>query len=62
MGKGNRLSLSEAKALAAGWDAEWEQQCYDNAVDDHFRDASASQLVSMWESRKNEKGPAHHQL
>jgi prophage regulatory protein len=50
------LTINEAKALAEGWDAEWDRQCYDAAVDDHFRDVSASQLVSMWESQTNEKG------
>jgi predicted DNA-binding transcriptional regulator AlpA len=56
MGKGNRLSLFEAKTLAEGWEAQWKQECYDSAVDDHFRDASASQLVAMWENQTNEKG------
>jgi len=61
MPKQKRLTVAEAKALAAGWEAEWEQHCYDGAVADHFRDASASQLVSMWQTQANEKGqPLSH--
>lgn len=53
-----RISLAEAKAQAAHWDAMWEQQCYEDALATHFRDASASQVVAMWESQTNEKGQA----
>ncbi|HEU4380529.1 MAG TPA: AlpA family phage regulatory protein [Hyphomicrobiaceae bacterium] len=58
MPKQKRLSIAEAKALAIEWEADWERHCFESAVDDHFRDASGSQLVSMWESRTNEKGQA----
>jgi prophage regulatory protein len=62
MATAKRLTIAETKALAAGWDAEWERHCYDVAVGDRFRDAPASQLVSMWENQSNEKGQPLNQF
>jgi hypothetical protein len=56
MAKQKPLSLAEAKAQAAHWDAMWQQQSYDEALSARFRDATASEVVAMWERGTNEKG------
>jgi len=51
-----RLTLPEAKALAEHWDSMWEQQAYETALEERFKDATASEVVAMWERGTNEKG------
>jgi prophage regulatory protein len=62
MGKGNRLSLSEAKALAAQWEHQYAQHEYDVAIAARFRDATPTEVIAMWESGTNEKGQGLNQF
>jgi predicted DNA-binding transcriptional regulator AlpA len=56
MSSRRRITLEEAKAQAAHWDAQWEQSAYEAALADRFKHATASEVVGMWESGDNEKG------
>ena len=56
MAAAKRLTLPEAKALAEHWDSMWEQQAYEIALEERFKDATASEVVAMWERGTNEKG------
>jgi prophage regulatory protein len=62
MGKGNRLSLSEAKALAAQSEHQYAQYEYDCAIAARFRDATPTEVIAMWESGTNEKGQRLNQF
>ncbi len=56
------IALDEAKAQAAAWDGMREQDAYEAALEQRFRDATASQVVAMWERQTNEKGQALSQF
>ena len=56
MAKLERISLSEAKSRTADWASEREQWDRDAAISNRFRDASATEVISMWETGKNERG------
>ena len=62
MAKPKPLSIAEAKAQAAHWDAMWQQQSHDAALSARFRDATASEIVAMWERGTNEKGQPLNQF
>ena len=56
MAKLERMPIAEAKQQAADWEAQHEQHLRDAAIATRFKDASASDLIGMWESGKNEQG------
>src|SRR5262245_59551712 len=52
MAKLATISIADAKALAEEWEAQWQDHCCAT----HFKDASPSEVIRMWESGKNERG------
>ena len=56
MTKRKRMSLTEAKAQAADWEAQRDQYDRDNALATWFQGASVSEVIKMWETGKNEHG------
>jgi predicted DNA-binding transcriptional regulator AlpA len=62
MANTKRLTLTEAKALAGGWEHQQAQYEYDCAVAARFRDATPTEVVAMWESGTNEKGQSLSQF
>ena len=62
MGKGNRLSLSEAKSLTTQWEHQHAQYEYDCAIAARFRDATPTEVIAMWEQGTNEKGQSLSQF
>lgn len=56
MPKLNRITLDDAKALAKQWEAQYDQHQRDAAVSARFSQTSASEVIKMWETGKNEHG------
>jgi hypothetical protein len=56
MTRRKRMSLAEAKAQVADWAAQRDQHDRDNALATRFQGASASEVIKMWETGKNEHG------
>jgi prophage regulatory protein len=56
MAKLPRMSVSHAKDLAADWAAEREQSERQTAITTRFSKASATEVIRMWETGRNEKG------
>jgi prophage regulatory protein len=54
--RAKRLSLADAKAQAAEWEARRRQHERDNALAARFQDSSAGDVITMWETGKNEQG------
>ena len=56
MAKLTSMSIAEAKALAADWQAQYQDHLRTAAIDNRFKDASPSEVIRMWESGRNERG------
>jgi predicted DNA-binding transcriptional regulator AlpA len=56
MAKIASISIADARALAERWDAEHERHLRSVAVADRFKGAAPSDLITMWESGRNERG------
>jgi len=56
MSANRQLTLADAKALAERWESQAEQFAEEAALQSHFRNASASAVIRMWESGTNEVG------
>ena len=56
MAKLTRITLADAKAQAADWEAQYEEHQLNTALCTRFKDASAREVIKMWETGKNEHG------
>ena len=56
MAKLERMTITEARALATDWEAEYARYERNAAISARFQHASASEVIKMWETGKNEDG------
>jgi prophage regulatory protein len=56
------LSIAEAKALAAQWEAQGEDHMRAAAVSACYQHTSPAQVIKMWESGRNEQGQKFSQI
>jgi prophage regulatory protein len=50
------VSIADAKALAAEWEAQYEEHQHTASIADRFKDATPPEVIRMWQSGRNERG------
>jgi prophage regulatory protein len=56
MTKPNHITIEQAKALAAQWEAQYEAYLRSSAISTRFEDTTPSEVIRMWETCRNERG------
>jgi predicted DNA-binding transcriptional regulator AlpA len=56
MTKRRTITITEARALAERWEAQYQEHTRTVAIASRFKDAAPDEVIEMWETNRNERG------